>query len=389
MPLVYMPITDWPALDQELWRRGLQPFDPFASPDQLPWAGYASRLGKASIDKAEHGYGRWLSFLRDSGQLDPAAHPADRATRARRGGYFEMLLERGNADSTVVSLFADLQRALRIMAPERDHADIAKPNGITIRSLLPMAKRSFPVPDASVLYGWGLEHLEAANKGTTRQRALALRDGVLIVALASRARRLRAMSNLRLGRELRREGDRYLVDLPPELVKTKRRDRFYLPDRLTPYIDRYLDEVRPWLMRGKHHDAVWVNVDGDPLAAPGLTGIIRRGSRQRFDVAFGIHRFRHAVGTTVPLRLPQHPGLAAAIMDVSPGVLEDAYNRAGQAAATLAFQEQREAEQAEAVEEHARRLRRRQGRPRLPDDDSDPDAGGHAAVDSRPQEPKP
>jgi hypothetical protein len=48
------------------------------------------------------------------------------------------------------------------MAPARDLSDIAKPDGLTIRSLLSMTKRSFPIPDASVMYASGFERIEAA-----------------------------------------------------------------------------------------------------------------------------------------------------------------------------------------------------------------------------------
>ena len=367
-PPLIVPLQDWPAQDRQLWETGLSPYDPYDSPDSVPGAGYGAGLSDPTVELSRKSYGRWLAFLRDSGQLDPTAHPVDRVTLPRMGAYFEALQAAGNADATILGRFTQLQRALRIMAPERDVRFVAKPSGRTIRSLLPLRKRSLLVPDAFVMVDWGTTLIEqSATAEDPRQRALLLRDGVLISTLASRARRLRAMTGLRLGHELVRQNDRYLIDLPPGLVKTKRRDRFYLPESLTAALDLYLNDVRPALMGAKRHDAVWVKLNGDPLPACGLTGIVRRRSRKRFGTAFGPHRFRHSIGTTLPLRLPQYPGLAAGFLDVSGGVLGDHYNRAGQAAATASFQAFRERQQQEAIEDHERRLRLSRPRPTAPD----------------------
>jgi hypothetical protein len=353
----------WPARDHALWQEGLRKRGPFDSPYADARLAYASGLAAASIRKALKSHGRWLGFLRDRGMLDAAAHPLDRVTLPRLGQYFEALRAAGNADHTIVGYFAGLRSALRILAPERDSSFVSKPNGTTIRSLLPMRKRQFAVPDASVLFAWSLELIEAAQRtADPYAAAILLRDGLLIAIFASRARRLRAMAGLRLGRELRREGERYVVDLPLELVKTRKRDRFLLPAALDEPMRAYLDIARPGLLQGKIHDAIWVGSSGDPLTARGITAVVERRSRERFGITFRPHRFRHAIGTTLPLKLPEHPGLAAAFLGGSRGVIQESYNRSGQAAATAMFLEQREREQAAAVEDHARRQRLRASR---------------------------
>ena len=371
-PPLIVPLDDWPPQDRQLWETGLRPFDPYDSPDPTPGAGYGAGLSEPTVELSRKSYGRWLAHLRDAGCLDPATHPVDRVTLPRMGAYFDALKAAGNADATILGRFDQLQRALRIMAPERDLRFVTTPNDRSIRSLLPMRKRGLMVPDASVMVDWGQGLIEAAaTADSPRQHALLLRDGVLITALASRARRLRAMAGLRLGHELTRRDGRYHVDLPPRLVKMKRRDRFYLPRSLTAALDAYLNHIRPALTGSKRHDAVWVKLNGDPLPACGLTGIVRRRSRKRFGTAFGTHRFRHSIGTTLPLRLPQYPGLAAGVLDVSGGVLEDHYNRAGQAAATASFQAFRARQQEEAIADHQRRLRLRHAHP-APQNPADP-----------------
>ena len=316
-----------------------------------------------TIKKTRKGYGRWLAYLASTGELDPDQPPADRVTLPALGRYFDALLEAGNAPFTVYGRFSDLHRALRIMAPGRDVGFIMRPNGVRIRALLRMRRRSFPIPDVRVLVAWGGDLIaDAANASSPLQRALAQRDGLLISMLASRARRLRAMAGLRVGHEIVREGDRYRIDLPPRLVKMKRRDRFLLPATLTPAIDAYLAEARPLLAGGSNHDAFWVTKEGRPLTERGLTHIVERHSHRRFGITFRTHRFRHAIGTTLPMHLSNHPGLAAAVIDNSPDVMDEHYDRASQAQAMEAFLALRTESEALATEDVERRRRLRAAR---------------------------
>ena len=60
-------------------------------------------------------------------------------------------------------------------------------------------------------------------------------------------------------------------------------------------------------------------------------------TRGRFGIAFGPHRFRHAIATTAPMRDPSHPGVAAGLLGISKEVVEQSYNRAGQSQAAIDF----------------------------------------------------
>jgi integrase len=145
------------------------------------------------------------------------------------------------------------------------------------------------------------------------------------------------MALLRVGRELVQRDGRFRIELTPDQVKTGKPDRFDLPDQLTPYIRHYLDAVRPALLRGRLEDAFWINALGGPLTAGAIQSRIFRLSKRRFGKSFGPHRFRHAIGTTAPLRDPRHPGLAAGLLGISAEVLEQHYNRSGQCQAGACF----------------------------------------------------
>jgi hypothetical protein len=77
------------------------------------------------------------------------------------------------------------------------------------------------VPESDVLFDWGLEMMDqATSRSRERERLAAYRDGLLIALLASRGRRLRSMSLLRVGRELIQRDGRFRVELTFDQVKT-------------------------------------------------------------------------------------------------------------------------------------------------------------------------
>ena len=64
-----MPIQDWPKADQDAWARAV------AVGDILDDGGLASRWAKATKNKCEVEYGRWLSFLDHIKRLDRIRSP--------------------------------------------------------------------------------------------------------------------------------------------------------------------------------------------------------------------------------------------------------------------------------------------------------------------------
>ncbi len=50
---------------------------------------------------------------------------------------------------------------------------------------------------------------------------------------------------------------------------------------MTKRIRRYLETVRPALLRGREHDALWVGLDGEPLQAKGIQNMMLKRSKAR------------------------------------------------------------------------------------------------------------
>lgn len=235
--------------------------------------------------------------------------------------------------------FIELRMAMKVMAPDQDTSFILRPNGLTIRAMLSPSSRPMIVPDAAILFKWGINLMKRAKLDAPHREGLvAYRDGLLITILASRGRRLRSMSLLRIGHEFIQRNGTYRVELEPHQVKNNKHDMFNLPDKLTPYIDQYLEVIRPALLRGRQSDALWIGKNGENLQAKGIQEMVCKRSKVRFGVAFGPHRFRHAIATTAILRDPTAPNLGAAVLGNSAGVNEAHYIRADQVLAIQQLQ---------------------------------------------------
>ncbi len=325
-------LKDWPAIDVELLHKDLAVDDP------LTRGGHGARLRMTSLQKVMKGYGVWLSFLTDFGWLDPAMHPADRITREHLAAYYKAMLKLGRRGFTVLGRFAELRMAMKILAPGHDTSFILRPHDVSIRQALNPHSRSLIVPDAAVLYEWGIEMMgNAAAAARSGNKNVVFRDGLLIAMFASRGRRLRSMALLRLGQEIAAHGCHFRVDLKPEQIKTRSHDAFVFPISLTPYIQKYITEIRPALLDKNAFEEFWIGLNGNPLSAKGIQEMIFRRSKARFGVTFGPHRFRHAIATTAALRASNRPGLAAPLLGISSGVAKAHYDRANQVEAVLKF----------------------------------------------------
>ena len=341
-PPVCWKLERWPEADRASWQRNTTPGDPFDDPR------HGASLRPASLGKISKGHGRWLAFLDAQGWLDPEVPALQRVTRRRLRAYVRALKAAGNADYTIIGRITELAMAMRILTPGADVGWIRRPDGISIYAMLPKNKRPMVVPDARVLFRWGLKMMDTQLAEGARANPVAFRDGLLIALLAARGRRLRSMAELRVRREMVRQEVTYRIELGPDQTKTHVHDRFDLPEALTSYVRHYLTKVRPALLAGREEDAFWIGARGAPLRAKGIEACIQRLSRVRFGVAFGPHRFRHAIATSSALRDPGSPGLAAGVLGGSAQVIEQHYNRAGQIQAARKY--------AQVVEQRRRKL---------------------------------
>ena len=219
------PFQAWPSMDRDAWMRGCSKDDPYA--DHCPGA----NLRPASLARYRKAYGRWLSFLHARGLRDEQQSPIERVTRRRLRAYFRALRAVGNADFTIISQFAGLASAIRIICPDADTSWIRRPDGVSIYALLPKRRRPKTAPDSAVTFTSGLQIMDQVrDQARARYQPVRYRDGLMLAMFAGRGRRLGSMECLRLGHEIKREGEVYRVALGEAQTKTGVRDHFNLPE---------------------------------------------------------------------------------------------------------------------------------------------------------------
>lgn len=276
-------------------------------------------------------YGDWLGFISRTDGLHEDASPLERATGNRLRAWVQEMQKAGNRAKTIIDRLADLIRGLRIMCPNDRFEHVEETIAMLSAAFRPEAvARPMIVPDAGVLYQWGIRLMdEGFELKHGAAAALGYRDGLIITLLATRARRLRAMSGLRLGLEIRPSGDGWCFNLPETLIQQRVPDAIRLPDALTDHINHYVHVIRPALLNGRRTDRFWVTSTGRALSEKGFQAMILRRTKSEFGIAFGPHRFRHALTTTALLNAPDDPSLAASVLQHSRKANEKHYAHAG------------------------------------------------------------
>src|SRR5262249_27888139 len=103
-----LPVARWPEGDRLLWERGTRRVGLFDDP------GAGADWSPRSVQKAAHGYGRWLAWLMSNGMLDAAAPAAVRVTRDRVAAYVAELAMTC-APHTLVCRIQELYDSLRVL----------------------------------------------------------------------------------------------------------------------------------------------------------------------------------------------------------------------------------------------------------------------------------
>ena len=90
-----LPVADWPDADRAAWHAALAADDPLSFERST-----AASWQPATCHKNRRGYGRWLTFLRNSG-ADLMVSLADRVTRERVAAYLDELRQQKVAPYTL------------------------------------------------------------------------------------------------------------------------------------------------------------------------------------------------------------------------------------------------------------------------------------------------
>ena len=174
-----------------------------------------------------------------------------------------------NAPNSVASITEGLYTAARVMMPNRDWSWL-KAIKSRLAAVVPRRSPVGPVITSVQLLELGLklmdENKPEANSKLAVRRAVAYRDGLMISVLAYSPLRPKNGASLEIGRHVIQERDRWFIVVPPEETKTGKRIQFEIPPLLVSYLTAYLALVRPRIIRGRTHTALWVSPKGGALS---------------------------------------------------------------------------------------------------------------------------
>jgi integrase len=305
-----LDVADWPARDQEAWAASRQPVGP------LDEGGLAATWSAKTVRQSEKGYGLWLGCLARHGRLDPDAAPGARLTREALTVFGQELLERV-APQTAASRVRDLSVMIRVMDPDADRSLVQRMQATLARRAQPSrAKRELMIAPA-MLFAAGIARMERIDHEQHRKRDVRnvrFRDGLMMAVLAARGFRRGNLQQMRVGEHIARADDVYVCSFSDTETKNRRPLVAPLPPALTPYIDRYLAEIRPALLRGHVSDAFWVSTYRGPLSEQSIYTKICAATEEELGIRLTPHLFRDALATGVATDDPERVGMVPQLL---------------------------------------------------------------------------
>ncbi len=318
-PRLHLPYVDWPATDRLPWQHGFRQDDPFTD----------VHLAKASQDRCLWSWRRFLGFVTNNEPEALGIAPAERLTISRVKQFVAHLAET-NAPNSVATVVEGLYIAARVMMPDRDWSWL-KAIKSRLHAAAPARSPVGPVITSVQLLDLGLKLMEDNKpeqwaKVDVRQ-AVAYRDGLMIALLAFAPIRPKNLASLEIGRHLVQERNRWFIVVPREETKTGKRIQFEIPDLLVPYLTTYLTAIRPTILRGGTHTALWASPKGGGLSYVGIVKSFARLS-ERLGLRFSPHDVRDAAVTTWAIARPDQIGVSRDLLYHSKLDTTNLYNRA-------------------------------------------------------------
>jgi integrase len=226
-----------------------------------------------------------------------------------------------------------MYHALRIMLPERDWAWL-KSIKTRLHAIAPPYSAKGPAITSMMLLDLGLALMEesqpAEGPSLSMFDAVRYRDGLIVAMLGFMPLRCRNLASLEIGRTFVKEGDGWAVVIPTNDTKSRKQPiEFAIPQLLSPNFARYLDCVRPRLLRDAQCAALWVSPKGGALGYSAFGPMLARHTMRRWGIRVAPHDVRDAGATQWAIAAPDQIGVARDLLghaDLRPTTRH--YNRA-------------------------------------------------------------
>lgn len=245
-------------------------------------------------------YGRFLDYLEHYGGLDRDEVPADRVFRDRVTAYGEQL-RRQCRTGTVHGYILHLERALSVMAPDEDRQWLARLAARLKARARPSRDKRRRVVPAEELADLGYHLMDSAldlEGLRSAHRAVYFRDGLMISLLIARLLCLHSFTGLEVGRHIVPADGGYRIVLAPEDTKNGRPYEAPVPERLGPYMDICLEQMRPVLLGKRCSDRLWITVTGTDMSDSYLNHRLCKVTKRELGRKINWHLFRHCAMTS-------------------------------------------------------------------------------------------
>jgi site-specific recombinase XerD len=330
-----LPIHEWPEADRQAWEAACRPGI------RLKPGGSASNLAEVSRDDFARRYGAFLGFLQRRGSLDLNAAAAAQVTPSNVAPYITELSARVRS-VTVWNCIYKLRRAAELLTPGTGYAWLAEIEKDLALVMEPRSKFDRLVFTQRLAEA-GLTLVAEAQQFAKNDldRALGVRNGLIMALLAHRPIRIKNFATLEIGRTFKQVHDSWWIALPKQSTKTKRLDERRVPECLNHAIDVYLNQSRPVLLGSNTPtDFLWISSKtGRRMTTKNLGTLISKITHRTLGVDVSPHLFRTAAATTAAMYGGNTPHLASAVLGHADSrITEEHYNRASsiQAAKTFA-----------------------------------------------------
>lgn len=300
---VTLAMAEWPASDKAMWEALIRP-----ARGPLDERGALSHLRTTSQAALICGYERWLAWLMTTDPVCLRQRPERRGTPMRLAAWLESLSHL--ALRTRLTLLARTLRILSAAAPDADwsvHRHLIHSLDRRARKCGSPRKAGRILSSAVLLEaGRKLAGSMADAASTPLAVARMRRDGTMVAFLALLPMRRRALSELTLGQSVLLTPDRIFINLSGDMTKSGQPWEAQVPTSLAPQLRRYIEEVRPFLLRrgSALHDKLWVGEQGTALGYAAIGQQAASATLRMTGIRIPPHFFRDAAASTLARRSP-------------------------------------------------------------------------------------
>jgi integrase len=310
--LLHLPFDQWPAADQLLWINATNDTDPFSEAS-------GARLAPSSKNQYWFAWRRFLGFLAIN---DPSAidlSPVVRLNRERVCAYVDHLNETRIPRSVAIEVDA-LYKAARVMMPEQDLTWL-KSIKARLHMAAPLRQAGGPVITSIQLLKLGEQLMHRSTPPgsgrITLTKATCYRDGLMIAFLAFMPLRRQNLVSLEIDRHLIGNGNNRFIVIPAAETKTTTAIEFAIPEHLLPYIDTYLEIIRPRILKDQTSKALWVSPRGGALGYGAIGNVVSRHTVAELGIRITTHDTRDAAATTWAIAVPSQIGISRDLLSHS------------------------------------------------------------------------